>query len=112
MVQEKDGSFYREPGMHNEAQVVGLKETTDAVHAKGGRIFSLQIWHGGHTTHPLNSDGEQPVSNIAVKVGHTVQAEFSKDGQKHDYSVPHALTDDETRAKIWRRASQSAPSGP
>ncbi len=34
------------PGIHTEAQVAGWKKVTDAVHAKGGRIF-VQLWHVG-----------------------------------------------------------------
>src|SRR5215216_5205740 len=32
------------PGIHTGAQVDGWRRVTDAVHAKGGRIF-LQLWH-------------------------------------------------------------------
>ena len=99
MVQDKQSAFYLEPGCYTDEQVAGWKLTTDAVHANGGRIF-LQIWHGGRTAHPGNNDGEQPVSSVAEKAGHTVQAEFAKDGEKHDYSVPRALSDDEVKAMV------------
>src|SRR5882724_11196523 len=32
------------PGIYTDAQVAGWKKVTDAVHAKGGRMF-LQLWH-------------------------------------------------------------------
>ena len=49
------------PGIWNEAQVQGWKEVTEAVHARGGRIF-LQLWHVGRISDPLYLDGELPVA--------------------------------------------------
>ena len=47
MVMEGHSAFGgRDPGIYSAAQVAGWKKVTDAVHAKGGRIFS-QLWHGG-----------------------------------------------------------------
>jgi N-ethylmaleimide reductase len=40
------------PGIWNDAQVAGWRLTTEAVHAKGGRIF-LQLWHAGKVSLPL-----------------------------------------------------------
>ena len=36
------------PGLYNDSQIVGWKQVTDAVHAKGGTIF-LQFYHAGQT---------------------------------------------------------------
>ena len=38
MAMPNNSAFWREPGIHSEAQVAGWKRVTDAVHAKGGRI--------------------------------------------------------------------------
>jgi 2,4-dienoyl-CoA reductase-like NADH-dependent reductase (Old Yellow Enzyme family) len=55
------------PGIHSEAQVAGWKKVTDAVHAKGGRIF-LQLWHVGRISHPdLQENGALPVAPSAIK---------------------------------------------
>jgi len=55
------------PGIHSEAQVAGWKQVTDAVHAKGGRIF-MQLWHVGRISHPsLQPNGGLPVAPSAVK---------------------------------------------
>ncbi|QQP87335.1 alkene reductase [Skermanella sp. TT6] len=55
------------PGIHSEAQVAGWKQVTDAVHAKGGRIF-LQMWHVGRISHPsLQENGALPVAPSAIK---------------------------------------------
>jgi N-ethylmaleimide reductase len=43
------GRGYRgAPGIYSDEQVVGWKRVTDAVHAKGGRMF-VQLWHAGRT---------------------------------------------------------------
>ena len=46
MVAEDASAFINEPGIYSQAQIEGWKKVTDAVHAKGGKIF-LQLWHGG-----------------------------------------------------------------
>ncbi|NEQ27776.1 MAG: alkene reductase [Microcoleus sp. SIO2G3] len=54
------------PGIHSAEQVAGWKLVTDAVHAKGGRIF-LQLWHVGRISHPsLQPDGALPVAPSAI----------------------------------------------
>ena len=45
--------YARIPGLFNAAQVAGWKAVTDAVHAKGGRIF-VQLMHTGRVTHTAN----------------------------------------------------------
>ena len=38
------------PGIYSDEQVIVWRKITDAVHAKGGRIFQ-QFWHSGRVTH-------------------------------------------------------------
>jgi len=45
--------YPRIPGIFSPAQVEGWKRITDAVHAKGAKMF-LQIMHCGRIAHPLN----------------------------------------------------------
>ncbi len=45
--------YARIPGIFNDAQVAGWKTVTDAVHAKGGKIF-IQLMHTGRIGHPAN----------------------------------------------------------
>lgn len=45
--------YPRIPGMYNGAQVRGWKGVTQAVHARGGKIF-LQLMHTGRVTHIAN----------------------------------------------------------
>ncbi|HET7922367.1 MAG TPA: alkene reductase, partial [Gammaproteobacteria bacterium] len=56
--------YLHTPGIHTDAQVAGWKKVTDAVHAKGGRIFS-QLWHVGAISHPDFHAGTLPVSASA-----------------------------------------------
>jgi N-ethylmaleimide reductase len=55
------------PGIHSADQIAGWRCVTDAVHARGGRIF-LQLWHVGRISHPvLQPDGATPVAPSAIK---------------------------------------------
>src|SRR5690349_16094856 len=45
--------YPRIPGLFSDAQVRGWKAVTDAVHAKGGKIF-VQLMHTGRVTHVAN----------------------------------------------------------
>jgi N-ethylmaleimide reductase len=53
------------PGIYSDEQVAGWKLVTDAVHAKGGRIF-LQLWHVGRMSHPDFHGGQLPVAPSAT----------------------------------------------
>jgi len=45
--------YARIPGLFNDTQVRGWKAVTDAVHARGGKIF-VQLMHTGRVTHAAN----------------------------------------------------------
>jgi N-ethylmaleimide reductase len=53
------------PGIYSEAQVLGWRKVTSAVHAKGGRIF-LQLWHVGRQSHIDMTGGVAPVASSEV----------------------------------------------
>ena len=53
------------PGIYSDEQVIGWKKVTDAVHAKGGRIF-LQLWHVGRQSHVDMTNGATPVAPSVV----------------------------------------------
>jgi N-ethylmaleimide reductase len=65
------------PGIYSDDQVAGWRRVTDAVHAKGGRIF-LQIWHVGRQSHVDMTGGPSPVAPSAVQAQGLVV--FTKDG--------------------------------
>ena len=96
MAMEGNSAFWREPGIYSEAQVSGWKRVTDAVHAKGGKIF-LQIWHGGRACHPLLNDGRVPVAPSAMAI--TNDEVHTPEGKKA-YTVPRELADEEIPAII------------
>jgi N-ethylmaleimide reductase len=49
------------PGIYSDAQIIGWKKVTDAVHAKGGKMF-MQLWHVGRTSHVDLTGGVTPIS--------------------------------------------------
>src|SRR5271167_4481942 len=53
--------WYGAPGMYSDAQVAGWKKIVDAVHAKGGRMFS-QLWHVGRSSNVSMTNGAAPVA--------------------------------------------------
>jgi N-ethylmaleimide reductase len=58
-------SYYGAPGIYLPEHVAGWQAVTDAVHAKGGRIF-LQIFHGGRQSHRDIAGGAMPVAPSVV----------------------------------------------
>ena len=64
------------PGIYSDEQVAGWRKVTDAVHAKGGKIF-LQIWHVGRQSHVDMTGGVAPVAPSAVPFEQVV---VTKDG--------------------------------
>ena len=91
MVDAHACAFMGEGGIYSPAHVAGWKRVTDAVHAKGGRIF-MQIWHPGRAAHSLLNDGEQPVSSSAKAIRNEMTN--TPEGTK-PYEIPRALRTDE-----------------
>lgn len=91
MAMAGNSAFWREPGVHSQAQVEGWKRVTDAVHARGG-LIALQIWHGGRACHPLLNDGGVPVAPSAIPI---TNDEVHTPHGKQPYTTPRELRDDE-----------------
>ena len=54
------------PGLYGTEQLDGWKKVTEAVHARGGRIF-CQLWHVGRVSHvDLQPHGGKPVAPSAI----------------------------------------------
>jgi N-ethylmaleimide reductase len=87
MVTEGTSAFVAEPGVYSAEQIEGWKKTTDAVHAKGGRIF-MQIWHAGRAAHPNSNGGQASVSSSATAIEGEIQTPTGKVPQ----AVPQALS--------------------
>jgi N-ethylmaleimide reductase len=60
VISEEARGFPNTPGAYSAEQTAGWKLVTDAVHAKGGRIF-LQLWHQGRTASKDLNGGLVPV---------------------------------------------------
>jgi N-ethylmaleimide reductase len=54
------------PGIHSDEQVEGWRKVTDAIHAKGGKIF-IQLWYCGRISHPDLLNGKTPVAPSAIR---------------------------------------------
>lgn len=94
------------PGIYTPDQIAGWRVVTDAVHAKGGRIF-LQIWHVGRVSHiDLQPGKASPVAPSAISAGTKtfVNNTFA------DTSMPRALGVEEIPAIIadFRQAAANA----
>ena len=95
MIAENTSAFVNEPGIYNAAQIEAWKATTQAVHAKGGKVF-MQIWHAGRAAHPAMNGGAPIVSSSAI--GLTGEAQTPEG--KLPNAVPHALTETEIAAIV------------
>lgn len=84
----QQGQGYQDtPGIYTQAQIDGWRKVTDAVHAKGGRIF-LQLWHVGRVSHvDLQENGAAPVAPSALQAATKVFV----NNTFADASVPRAL---------------------
>ncbi|ANS43016.1 alkene reductase [Serratia inhibens] len=94
------------PGIYTHAQIEGWRKVTDAVHAKGGRIF-VQLWHVGRVSHiDLQPDGAAPVAPSAIRAETKT---FVNNGFS-DVSEPRALETEEIKQIIddFRQAAANA----
>lgn len=94
------------PGLYIQAQINGWRKVTDAVHAKGGKIF-VQLWHVGRISHvDLQPNGAAPVAPSAIRAETKV---FVNNGFA-DTSEPRALALDEIPVIIedFRQAAANA----
>ncbi|WP_460317766.1 alkene reductase [Pseudomonas ogarae] len=84
----QQGQGYQDtPGIYTQAQIDGWRTVTEAVHAKGGRIF-LQLWHVGRVSHvDLQVNGVAPVAPSALRPATKVFVNNSFE----DVSEPRAL---------------------
>lgn len=102
-----DGQGYLStPGIYTDAHVAGWKQTTDAVHARGGHVF-IQLMHAGRMSHPDNTPHHRPgVAPSAIAPGTPM---FTPTGMQ-DIPVPRALTTDEVHQTVqdFRHAARRA----
>lgn len=93
------------PGIYSAEQVAGWRGVTQAVHAKGGRIFA-QLMHVGRISLPEFQDGAEPVAPSAVAAAGQM---FTPSGMK-PLATPRALTEAEIEALVaaYAQAARNA----
>ncbi|MEM9022352.1 MAG: alkene reductase [Bacteroidota bacterium] len=81
--------YTRIPGMFSADQIAGWQKVTEAVHAKGGKIF-VQLMHTGRAAHPDNMpDGAEIVAPSAIALSGDMYTD-TKGPQPHP--VPREMT--------------------
>jgi len=89
--------YARVPGLYTADQVAGWKKVTDAVHAKGGRIFA-QLMHTGRIGHSVNMhEGTEVLAPSAVAAAGQI---YTDTQGMQDQPTPRAYTTDEVKAVI------------
>jgi N-ethylmaleimide reductase len=93
-----DGLGYsRIPGLFTVEQARAWRQVTDAVHARGGRIF-VQLMHTGRVGHALNlPPGGRVVAPSAIAAPGTM---WTDQQQQQPHPEPHALTEPEIESAI------------
>lgn len=99
--------YARIPGIYSTEQVEGWKKVTEAVHAKGSKIF-VQLMHTGRVSHQLNMpEGAVILAPSAVKAA----GQMWTDAQGMlDYSVPKEMTSEDLKITLneYIQASKNA----
>jgi N-ethylmaleimide reductase len=89
--------YARVPGLYTAEQVAGWKKVTDAVHAKGGRIFA-QLMHSGRIGHPVNMhEGGELIAPSAIAASGQV---YTDTHGMQEHPTPRALTTQEVKDVI------------
>jgi N-ethylmaleimide reductase len=79
------------PGLYTPEQLAAWKRVTDAVHARGGRIFT-QLWHVGRVSHTsLQPGGGKPVAPSAITAKTKTYLIENGAGRFAETSEPRAL---------------------
>ena len=89
--------YARMPGIYSAEQVEGWKGVTQAVHARGAKIF-LQIMHCGRVAHPLNlPSGARVLAPSAVPAGGQM---WTDQQQMQPEPTPSAFTESEVQQAL------------
>jgi len=105
-ISEQGLGWVDSPGIYNDAQQVGWKKITEALHERKTPIF-LQLWHCGRASHSSFHNGQPAVSASAIKISgdsiHTPKG-------KQPYETPRALETAEIPAVVedYRQAADRA----
>ncbi len=89
--------YARIPGLFTPAQADGWRLVTEAVHARGGRIF-VQLMHAGRIGHPVNLPaGARLLGPSAVAAAGTI---WTDTAGMQPHPVPEAMTVGDIQATI------------
>jgi N-ethylmaleimide reductase len=99
--------YARSPGIYSDAQITAWRKVTDAVHARGGRIF-LQIMHVGRIAHSANRTiPDPPVAPSAIRAAGQMWTD-SQGMQPHDMPRALALAEIPTVIQEYAAATRNA----
>jgi 2,4-dienoyl-CoA reductase-like NADH-dependent reductase (Old Yellow Enzyme family) len=103
--EEADG-WSESPGIYTDVMTEAWKQTTNAIHEKGGVVF-LQLWHTGRASHSSFHGGKPSVAPSPIKIS---EGEIHTPTGKHPYEVPRALETSEIPRVVddYRRAAERA----
>ncbi len=99
--------YPRIPGIHSPEQTEGWKLITDAVHARGGKIF-IQLMHAGRVGNKENlPPGAELIAPSAVGVSGNIWTD--RQGEQ-PYDMPREMTPDDIRHAVseYAQAARNA----
>ncbi len=99
--------YARTPGLHTAEQIAAWKKITDAVHAKGGRIF-VQFMHVGRIGHSANRYTSEPL--VAPSAIRAAGQNWTDANGMQDNDMPRALETSEIPGVIaeYAQATRNA----
>ena len=99
--------YPRIPGIFSEDQIEAWKPVTEAVHAKGGKIF-MQLMHTGRIGHPANlPEGARVLAPSAIAAAEQM---YTDSEGMQPLPTPEAMSIDEIKATIeeYAQAARNA----
>lgn len=97
-ISAKAGGYPNIPGLYTDAQLAAWKKVTDAVHAKGSKIY-VQLWYLGRAAHPdpVGSGGALPDDKFDYEHDFVSASDVK---MYENGPTPRPLTEDEIAATI------------
>ena len=105
-ISKQAAGWVNAPGIYSDEQGNAWKKVTQAVHAKGSKIF-LQLWHCGRASHSAFHERDLPVAPSAIKLnGEYIHTPLGK----KDNETPRTLDTDEISGVVedYKQAARRA----